>query len=149
MMTAVATRRSNHAFAAEKSPGLQPGAEAPTGRRLAIKVGRQTVTIPLSELRWIQAARNYLRLYTGADYHLLRETMSNLEAKLDPEQFIRIHRCTIVNRAFVCAVRHLDNGQSLVVLDDQTVLRLSRGYRQAVNRFPRLASATPSTVPWS
>lgn len=119
-------------------------ASATPGKKIPIKVGRQTIYINLNDLRWVQAARNYLRLYTGGDYHLLRETMSNLEKQLDPKVFIRIHRCTIVNRHCVQEVRHLENGQSLVILDDQSVLRMSRGYRHVLNQFTRLA--TPATV---
>ena len=146
MPTALAAPRHNVSFASE-SLRAHRAPEPQVGKRLAIKVGRQSIFIAINDLRWVQAARNYLRLYTGADYHLLRETMSHLEAQLDPVQFVRIHRCTIVNRDCVREVRHLENGQSLVVLDDQTVLRLSRGYRHVVNRFPRLATPAPAEIP--
>lgn len=134
------------------SPAFEPArprmgpAVPPPGQRLAVKVGRQTVFIGLNDLRWVQAARNYLRLYCGPDYHLLRETMSNLEAKLDPRTFVRIHRCTLVNRNCIREVRHLDNGQSLVALDDGTTLRVSRGYRHVLNQFASLAVPAPSGV---
>ena len=146
-LAAPAVSRVSSVAAEPVRPRLGP-TTPPPGQRLAVKVGRQTVYIAFADLRWVQAARNYLRLYTGPDYHLLRETMSNLEERLDTRQFIRIHRCTLVNRDCVREVRHLDNGQSQVILDDGTTLRMSRGYRHVLNQFTRLASPPPAAVSW-
>lgn len=118
----------------------------PAGKRLTVKVGRQTLYLAQQDIRWVQAARNYLRIYTGQDYHLLRQTMSNIVEELDDQQFIRIHRCTLINRDWIGEVRHLENGQSLVILKDQTVLRMSRGYRHVLNQLSRLAVPLPGGV---
>jgi two-component system LytT family response regulator len=146
-LAAPASSMSRVSSSVAERPRLGP-AVPPPGQRLAVKVGRQTVYIAFADLRWVQAARNYLRLYTGADYHLLRETMSNLEAELDSRKFVRIHRCTLVNRDCVREVRHLDNGQSQVILDDGAVLRMSRGYRHVLNQFARLASPALTGLSW-
>src|SRR5262249_14106349 len=65
--------------------------------RLVIKSGGKVCFVRTEEIDWIEAAGNYLRLHVGGETHLLRETMSRLEARLDGDQFLRIHRSTIVN----------------------------------------------------
>src|SRR5262249_39429547 len=65
-------------------------------QRLAVKEDGKVLFIGLEEVDWLEAAGNYIRVHTGSTMHLLRETMSALEARLPPEQFIRIHRSAIV-----------------------------------------------------
>ncbi len=115
---------------------------------IAVRIGRQTTHVKISDIDWIQAARNYLRLYVGSEYHLLRETMNHIVDQLDPRQFIRIHRCTIVRRDRVKEVQHQDNGQSLVVMHNGTVLRMSRGYRHALEGASALDAGDRSGLPW-
>jgi two-component system LytT family response regulator len=103
-----------------------------TGRyldRLMIKSGGRMFFAKVSEIDWIEAAGNYVRLHFGREAHLIRETMSSLEAKLDPSQFLRIHRSTIVNLDRVKEMQPWFSGEYTVILRDGTQLRLSRGYR--------------------
>src|SRR6266545_303466 len=72
--------------------------------RLVIKAGGRVFFLRVDEIDWIEAAANYVRLHVGSETHLLRETMNALEGRLDAEQFVRIHRSTIV---------HLDRIQEL------------------------------------
>lgn len=122
-----------------------PQANEPT---IAVRIGRQTTHVHIKDIDWIQAARNYLRLYVGSEYHLLRETMNHLLERLDEREFIRIHRCTIVRRSRIKGVQHQDNGQSLVTLHDGTVLRMSRGYRHALDDMPQLDVRAANGLPW-
>ena len=65
--------------------------------RIAIKSSGSVYFLRAEEIDWIEAAGNYSRLHVGKTTHLLRDTMSSLESKLDPKRFLRIHRSTIIN----------------------------------------------------
>src|SRR5262249_33746961 len=65
--------------------------------RLMVKSGGRIYFVRIEEIDWIEAAGNYVHLHVGKDDHLLRESLSGLEKKLDPGEFVRIHRSAIVN----------------------------------------------------
>jgi two-component system LytT family response regulator len=98
--------------------------------RLAIKSGDRVSLIKTSEIDWIEGAGVYVRLHVGKKSHLLRETLSNLEEQLDPDQFVRIHRSTIVNVERVRELKSYFHGEYIVYLQDGTQLKLSRSYRE-------------------
>jgi two-component system LytT family response regulator len=98
--------------------------------RLTIKSGGRIFLLKTEEIDWIEAAGNYLRLHVGEAIHLLRETMNNMEGRLDPERFWRIHRSTIVNVDCIRELQPLFHGDYLVILNDGTELPLSRTYRR-------------------
>lgn len=98
--------------------------------RLVIKAGGRVFFLRVEEIDWIEAAANYVKLHAGREAHLLRETMSGLEAKLDPEKFIRIHRSVIVNVERIKELQPLFHGEYAVTLLDGTQLTLSRGHRE-------------------
>ncbi|HEY6330880.1 MAG TPA: LytTR family DNA-binding domain-containing protein, partial [Blastocatellia bacterium] len=81
----------------------------------------------------IEAAGNYVRLHTGKDAHLLRETMAGIESRLAPESFVRIHRSTIVNIERIRELRPLLHGDYEVILNDNTELTLSRAFREKLS----------------
>ena len=86
--------------------------------------------LPLDQVEWFESAGNYVRLHAvGGERFLLRQTMHGLEAQLDPEQFVRIHRRAIVNLRRIRAVHPASHGDRIVILVDDTKLRLSRAYR--------------------
>ena len=97
--------------------------------RLVIKAGGRVLFLKTSEVDYVEAAGNYLNLHVGKDSHLIRETMQNLEAKLDPEQFLRIHRSTIVNIERIKEFQPWFGGEYVVILRDGKRLTLSRTYR--------------------
>ena len=105
---------------------------SPSPRRLAVRSGGQIVFLTMQEVDWIEAAGNYLALHVGNKTHLLRETMTAMESRLDPTSFLRIHRSTIVNLDRVQALEPLDGGTYRFILHDGTRLMSSRGYRDAV-----------------
>jgi len=116
-----------HAMAGP-APADQPGA-ADHGERIAIRDGGRTVFVPLSEIDWIEAADYYVQLHVGAKSYLHREPMRDLEARLDPRRFVRIHRSTIVAIDRVAELRPSAHGDHCVRLRDGTDLKLSRARR--------------------
>ena len=96
--------------------------------RLMIKSQGRVFFLRTGEIDWIEAEGNYLRLHVGREAHLLRETMTGLEAKLDPEKFLRIHRSALVNIERIKELQPLFSGDYTVILRDGTQLTLSRSY---------------------
>ena len=95
--------------------------------RLAIRTGRSVLFLRKSELDWAEAEGKYVRLHIGRESVLLKMSISSLEAELDPAQFLRIHRSTLVNVDRVRWVQPWTSGRNYqVVLDDGTKLVLSR-----------------------
>jgi two-component system, LytTR family, response regulator len=116
---------------------------APLARFVVRSVGR-ILLVDVADVDWIEAAGNYVRLHHGGRSHLLRETMSHLESRLDPRRFVRIHRSTIVNLDRVRELRHILHGDYAVVLRDETRLTLSRGFREQFTQV--LESVTKQRV---
>jgi len=107
--------------------------------RLLVKTNGKTLLLRTEEVDWIEAAANYVKLHRGREVHLLRETMSALEGRLDPSRFVRIHRSTIVNLDRVAHLEPWFHGDYVVKLADGTSLTLSRTYREKVEeRLGRL-----------
>lgn len=97
--------------------------------RLVIKTGSQLVFLDASEVDWIEAEGVYVRLQVGPKSYLLRESLHNVEQRLDPRRFLRIHRSTILNLDRAKKVVPHFNGGALVVLHDGRQLKMSRSYR--------------------
>ena len=103
--------------------------------RFVIKTGGRVTFVDADAIDWVEAAGDYVRLHTSEKVHLLRETMSGMEERLDPDRFLRIHRSTIVNTERLKELRPYGNSEYIVVLDDGTELKLSRTYRDALDDF--------------
>ena len=101
--------------------------------RIVFKSRGRIVFLPVSDIRWISAEENYVRICTQNETHLLRETMARLEEKLDPDMFLRVHRSSIVNLQHVKEVRTEADGEYAVVLVNGEKLTMSRGYRSRIN----------------
>jgi two-component system LytT family response regulator len=107
------------------------GADGPRRiERFAVRTRDRFVIVPAAEVRWIGAAGNYAELHLERAVHLVRATMAELEAGLDPGAFARIHRGTLVRVACVREVIPAAHGDFDVRLDDGTVLKLSRRYKR-------------------
>jgi two-component system LytT family response regulator len=120
----------------------QPAGNGAAGRngiryttRIVFKSRGRIVFLPVSDIRWISAEENYVRINTQTETHLLRETMGRLEEKLDPEMFLRVHRSSIVNLQHVKEVRTEADGEYTVVLVNGEKLTMSRGYRSRINEW--------------
>jgi two-component system, LytTR family, response regulator len=103
-------------------------------RRFPVRAGARIGFVDVESIDWIQADGNYVRLHTANGSHLLRESLSALEAQLDPREFLRIHRSTMVRLRAVQQLESLFKGEYLVILTDGTRLTSSRPYRAALER---------------
>lgn len=101
--------------------------------RFVIKSAGYIFFLNVEEIDWIEAAGNYVRLHVGGKTHLLRDTMSAMEHKLDPTAFVRIHRSVIVNLQRITRLQPLQNSEYVMLLQDGTELTSSRRYRKNLN----------------
>ncbi|MFN5599502.1 MAG: LytR/AlgR family response regulator transcription factor [Gemmatimonas sp.] len=102
--------------------------------RILVKQDGRKFFVKTAEIDWIEADRNYVRLHVGQTAHVIRERISHLEETLDPRMFARIHRSTIVNLNRVREMQQWFSGDYVVILEDGTRLRLSRHYRDRVEK---------------
>jgi two-component system LytT family response regulator len=98
--------------------------------RLLVRENGRLVVVRLAEVDWIEGAGNYVRLHVGTRSHLHRQTLAQLEQRLDPTRFARIHRSTIVNLDRIDELRPTISGSYEVVLLGGERLTLSRGHRR-------------------
>lgn len=101
--------------------------------RLVIKNNGRVFFLKTEEIDWIGAEGNYVNLHVKKESYLLRETISSLEAQLDPRRFARIHRSQIVNLDRISELRHWSHGEYQVILHDGAELMLSRSYREKLH----------------
>ena len=118
-------------------------ASAPPQRaqRLTIKSRGELVFLDVADIDWIEAAGYYACVHVGAETHILRRSLSDLERDLGEERFVRIHRSIIVNLDRVRGLELHASGEYEVVLKSQIRLRLSRRFRKALQ--DRLRALTP------
>ncbi|WP_374293396.1 LytR/AlgR family response regulator transcription factor [Sphingomonas sp.] len=100
-----------------------------------IKDRGQIFRVDVDTIELIEAAGDYMVIKTGDNSLVLRETMKDLEKRLDPRRFQRVHRSTIVNLDLVKQVKPHTNGECFLVLDSGAQVKVSRSYRDVVARF--------------
>lgn len=100
-----------------------------------IKDQGQIFRVEVDSIERIDAAGDYMCIYTGGETLVLRETMKDLEKRLDPRKFQRVHRSTIVNLDLVKQVKPHTNGECFLVLNSGAQVKVSRSYRDVVARF--------------
>ena len=103
-----------------------------TGDKLAIRDGQRIVRVDIEAIQWIDAAGDYMCIHAANETHVLRATMRELEHRLDPRRFQRVHRSTIVNLARVKEMRPHVNGEYFLLLDSGHELKLSRSYKDKI-----------------
>jgi two-component system LytT family response regulator len=112
---------------APAAPAAPPRAGA---LRIPVRRDGSILFVNASDIDWIDAAGDSVRLHVGKATHVLRKSMGDMVATLDQGQFLRIHRSTIVNIARVKELQPWFHGEYVVVLHDGTRLKLSRGHRE-------------------
>jgi two-component system LytT family response regulator len=128
----VSSRRTG-ATAPNKTETAATASEVPGPRaRLMIKSSGRIHFVRMADIDWCEASGNYVRVHVGNQEHLVRDTMGHLESELDPVQFVRIHRSTIVNVDRIQEMHSSFNGEYVVLLRNGTRLTLSRGYRDTI-----------------
>ena len=108
---------------------------SPYLRRFLVRARDRVIVVNADEVDWIEAADYYVSLHVGEKTHLLRETMSDLEKRLDPERFFRVHRSAIVNVDRVREIHPMFRGDCALVLSDGARVRLSRTRRDEFERL--------------
>jgi len=130
------------------APVLEPYRRLPRGRvrprlkirrsileRFPVKEGDKVHFVKASDIDWIEAAQNYVLIHVGEASHLVRRNLGHVEAELDPDQFVRIHRSTIVNLDRVREIQPGTGRSRMVLLESGLRLPASRRfYRQLVLR---------------
>jgi two-component system LytT family response regulator len=109
--------------------------------RIVFKSRGRILFLPVSDIRWIGAEENYVRICTRTETHLLRQTMSDLEEKLDPEMFARVHRSAIVNLHYVKEVRTESRRDFAVLLVNGQKIPMSRSYHARILQSFKTAGA--------
>lgn len=100
--------------------------------RLSIKADGRIIILPVSDIEYINSASNYVEVHTEGKMHLMRETLSQLEAELDPKRFLRISRSTIVAVDRIREIHPLFHGEHTLILASGTRIASTRSYRDAL-----------------
>jgi len=108
--------------------------------RMVFKSRGRILFLPISDIRWIAAEENYVRICTGTGTHLLRETMTRVEERLDPSVFLRVHRSAIVNLHFVKEVRTNPPSTFSVIMVNGQRISMSRSYHSRIGELMARAS---------
>jgi len=109
--------------------------------RIAVRNNGRVVFVKLEDIDWIEASDNYVCLHCGRDTHVCRETMTDLEARLDPARFLRVHRSAIVNLDRIKELQPWFRGDYRVILRDGTELTLTRNHREKLESRLLLGAA--------
>lgn len=120
----------------ERPLSSAPDAPAPAfeGDRIAVPVNGVLRVVRTGDIDWIETDGNYLRLHAGKTHYLFRSTAAEFERQIDPVRFARIHRRYIVNLDRVVEIQPWFAGDAVVILQDGTKLRMSRGHREAFHK---------------
>ena len=106
--------------------------ESRDSERIVVKSGSRSIFLRKGAIEWVEAQGDYVKLHSGKESHLLRETMNALSDRLDPGRFVRIHRSRIVNLDYIREIRPLWGGDCAVLMRDGTELTMSRTYRTSL-----------------
>jgi two-component system LytT family response regulator len=104
-------------------------------KMINIKDQGQIFRVDVDTIERIDAAGDYMCIYSNGETLILRQTMKDLEKRLDPRRFQRVHRSSIVNLDLVRQVKPHTNGECFLVLDSGAQVKVSRSYRDVVARF--------------
>lgn len=125
----------------ESAAGIQAMVEnsEPEGdswpEKITVKDGNDIQFIPVTDIAWVDAAGDYMCIHADGKTHIMRITMKQLEAMLNPLVFLRVHRSTIVNNRYVTGAQTLTNGEYLLNLKGGAQLKVSRSYKDRIREF--------------
>lgn len=124
-----------HDHDVRQAQGKKSAPSAEYINHIAVQSRERITPLNVEDIDWIEAADDYLQLHQGPKSHLVRDTLTNLEAKLDPEKFVRIHRSIIVRINAIKELRPFFGGDAVVILHSGTELKLGRTYRQKIKKL--------------
>lgn len=132
-----ATRPSSNMVINEKLDDLLQSLDksAKPLKRVMVKSSERYFFLNAGEIDWIESDGNYVRIHSGEENYMLRETMKNMEDKLDSDTFFRIHRSTIVNIDKVKELEQWFHGDYKVIMKTGEELTMSRNYKEMLQRF--------------
>ena len=124
----------------ESAAGVEALAEKGGGEngwpeKITVKDGNDIQFIRVADIAWIDAAGDYMCIHAAGETHIMRITMKQLEGMLNPAQFLRVHRSTIVNGRVITGAQTLSNGEYLLNLEGGTQLKVSRSYKDRIRQF--------------
>lgn len=120
---------------ADAGPAAAAAADSRFPERLLISEDGRVLFLPARDIEFVQSAGKYIKVYAHGQCHLLRQPMHELEARLDPNQFVRVHRSSIVNVEQIVEMHPLFHGDYELVLKRGTRLAMSRRFRNRFDRF--------------
>jgi two-component system, LytTR family, response regulator len=110
-------------------------AETRTLDRITVRSGGRLVVLRIADIDWVEAEQDYVSLHVGPKTYLLRDSIGALAERLASSGFVRVHRSTLLNVERVRELLPLSKGEYTVVLNDGTQHKLSRNYREAIERL--------------
>jgi two-component system LytT family response regulator len=110
----------------------EEGDTSPTIERFTVRSRKRIYFVDTEDVQWIESEGDYVALHDGEEAHLIRKTMKELEERLDPDRFLRVHRSYIVNTDYVEELRPMDHGTYRLIMAAGTPLKTSRGYSDNV-----------------
>jgi two-component system LytT family response regulator len=119
----------------DSSATISAGVSRSYLERFTIKMPDRIYFVPVTDVDWIAAEDNYVRLHTGTKSHLLRMTLAAVAERLDPKMFIRVHRSTIVSSAQIKELQPHFQGEYHIILHSGAKLKSSRSYRASLDPF--------------
>ncbi|MGH9868862.1 MAG: LytR/AlgR family response regulator transcription factor [Candidatus Polarisedimenticolia bacterium] len=134
-LEAVAAARQRIAADREWDRAERHGTPRRAVRRLPVRCEGRISLVPMDEVEWIESEGNYVLLHRAGQSHRVRETMNGIEARLDPDRFMRIHRSIIVNIECIQDLRPWFTGEYIVSLKSGKELTLTRTYRGNLRRL--------------
>jgi two-component system LytT family response regulator len=120
---------------ATPAPAAAAAAAVPDRTRLMLSERGRVVVLVTRDIEFIQAAAKHVRIFAGGRCFTLRYSLAQLEARLDPASFVRVHRSTLVNVDHIAEMHPLFHGDCELVLRRGTRLTLSRRYRERLAPF--------------
>lgn len=120
---------------AQAVPAAQPAALGSSCTRLLLSERGKVVVLPMRDIEFVQAAAKHVKIYAAGRCYSFRQTLGDLESRLDPASFVRVHRSTLVNVEHLAEIHPLLHGDYELILRRGTRLTLSRRYRDRLTPF--------------
>jgi len=111
--------------------------QRPSLTRFVVRSADAIYFVPAAEVLWIESAGNYVRLHAGSGEHVVRTTLRELETRLDPQVFVRVHRSAVVNLEFVKKLEPYFHGEFVITLKDGSQLTSSRSHSARLRELLR------------
>jgi two-component system LytT family response regulator len=112
---------------------VSPATETPSGKRLPLSIGQRTHLVPILQIDLVLAHGNYLEVHAAGATYMIRNTLADFQAKLEPENFVRLHRSAIVRIAAIREIKPVGSGRFRIGLHGGRHLHSGRHFRDQVH----------------